>query len=96
MSRRFVTKTDIDAIADRGETRFVIDDRTTVTDLAREHAHQRGVAIVRTSAEAPTPAEAGAAVDPALRSAVRSAVIAALGSKPDGLDAALDKVLGDR
>ena len=49
---------------------------------------------MRAGPEAPTPAEVGATVDPALRSAVRSAVIAALGTKPDGLDAALDRVLG--
>jgi hypothetical protein len=45
--RRFITRTDIDALVERGELTLPVDDRTTVTDLAREHAQQRGVRLVR-------------------------------------------------
>jgi hypothetical protein len=104
MGRRFVTRSQIDVIADRGETVLEVDDRTTVTDLAREHAMQRGVAVVRVPAgggHAPAPAPAavdsGGAADTAdTRAQVRSAVLAALGEVPAGLDAALDRVLGPK
>lgn len=99
MSRRFVTKSQIDAIADRGESVLEVDDRTTVTDVAREHAMRRGVTIVRSAGATASTAPAGerraGAADPeATRSAVRSGVLAALGEMPPGLDDAIDRVLG--
>ena len=95
MPRRFVTKAEIDAVADSGENRLEIGARTTVTDVAREHARQRGVEIV--------PAGGGPGLDAApsaggydavTRAAVRSRVLAELGEVPPGLDDALDRVLG--
>jgi hypothetical protein len=99
VTRRFITKVDIDDIADRGETTLELDARATVTDLAREHAMQRGVRVVRVG-DAPPPAASGApasSTEPGtdeLRSTVRSAVIGRLGEVPAGLDAAIDRVLG--
>jgi hypothetical protein len=102
VGRRFITKVDIDELADRGEQTLEIDARTTVTDLAREHARQRAVRLVRVdddgrsaaAREAPVSgAEAGA---DEVRAAVRSAVIGRLGEVPAGLDAAIDRVLRDR
>ncbi|GAA1542273.1 hypothetical protein [Nocardioides humi] len=93
MPRRFVTKAEIDALADRGETRLEIDDRTTVTDVARERAAQRGVAVVRPDAPGPQP-PAPPGTGSVTRSVVRSRVLAELGEAPPGLDEALDRVLG--
>lgn len=46
--RRFITKQDIDEAADAGRDALDVDDLTTITDLAREHARDRGVRIVET------------------------------------------------
>jgi hypothetical protein len=61
MGRRFVTKADIDALADAGYTELDVDDTVTVTDVAQERALERGVRIVRTAgpSAAPTPGAAG-------------------------------------
>jgi hypothetical protein len=104
--RRFITRTDIDALVDRGELTLRVDDHTTVTDLAREHAQQRGVRLVRSvggddgdggapaGATIPDGAAAASASGTAeVRAAVRSAVIGHLGQVPAGLDAAIDRVL---
>jgi hypothetical protein len=103
VGRRFITKIEIDELADRGEVVLEVDDRTTVTDLAREHARQRGVRLVRNEGH---PGEAGtealapaSATDPSadeVRAAVRSAVLGQLGEVPPGLDRAIDRVLGQR
>jgi hypothetical protein len=99
MGRRFITTNDIDELADRGELLLEYDDRVTITDLAREHARQRGVRLVRRDAPSPSPAAEAApasAADPdrdEVRSAVRSAVIGRLGEVPAGLDAAIDRAL---
>jgi hypothetical protein len=100
VARRFITKADIDELADRGETTLELDARATITDLAREHAQQRGVRVVR-AADAHAPAAAthdapASATEPGsdeVRAAVRSAVIGRLGEVPGGLDAAIDRVL---
>ncbi len=82
MPRRFLTQRDVDDLADGGCTELVVDDATTLTDLARERARERGIALVA----APTGQEA-------LRTTVRAAVIAQLGGEPPGLDAVIDRVL---
>lgn len=100
MSRRFITAQAIDDLADRGATELPVDDRTTVTDVARERARERGVAIVARDVPAPTsaaPAAAGVEVPPAdrgrVRAEVRAAVIARLGVEPPQLDRLIDRVL---
>lgn len=116
MGRRFVTAEDIDELAAAGRFHLEVDARTTLTDLARERANDRGVAIVEVeqaagaaSARRSVPgarvgdgagvsrgASVGAGVDDVprrrLRAAVRAAVVAELGTAPDGLDAAIGRV----
>src|SRR6056297_1207679 len=100
MPRRFLTQRDIDDLAIAGVTELVVDDNTTLTDLARERAGDRGIAIVRgdvPTGAAPVSSIAAAAGDPPevtiapedrrrLRDEVRAAVIAQLGSEPPSLD----------
>lgn len=108
MPRQFITRTQIDDLAERGETLLEVDGRTTVTDAARERALERGVRVVTRPDAAGTGATPGpTAGSPApdrtteveherLRAAVRSAVLGALGETPPGLDAVLDRVLRER
>jgi hypothetical protein len=63
MGRRFVTATEIDDLAASGRTILQIDDRTVLTDLARERARDRGIEIV--TAEEPVSA-ARAPAEPAV------------------------------
>lgn len=93
MPRRFVTRADIDAIADGGQSELLVDDLTTVTDIAREHARERGVRLVRQLAP-PPPAPSPRPDGPDdLEAAVRAAVVGRLGHTPEGLDAILRRVL---
>ncbi len=62
MGRRFITARDIDDLLARGEQELTVDDHTTLTDLAREHARDRGVRIV--AAAAPRVAEGAVAERP--------------------------------
>jgi hypothetical protein len=99
--RRFITKAEIDALADRGETTFAYGRDVTITDLAREHARARGVRLVSTDDGEARPARPAAPVSAAedadeVRAAVRSAVIGRLGEVPAGLDAIIDRVLAAR
>jgi len=103
MKRRFVTRAEIDRAADAGQEVLEVDGRVTVTDLAREHAMQRGVRVVVTGAPAAGAARGESAVpdrgagpdaDAAeLAAQVRRAVVAQLGHAPDGLDAVIARVV---
>lgn len=109
MPRRFLTQRDVDDLADGGCTELVVDDATTLTDLARERAGDRGIAIVRGDVPtdvAPVSSTAAVAGDPPevtiapedrrrLRAEVRAAVIAQLGSAPPSLDPVIDGVLDE-
>lgn len=96
MPRRFVTRADIDAIADAGQSELLVDELTTVTDIAREHARERQVRIVRQLAPPPPgPSPDGAEPDADLRASVRAAVVGRLGHTPPDLDAVLHRVLAD-
>lgn len=92
MPRRFVTRTDIDAIADAGKTELVVDDFTTVTDIGREHARERGVRLVRGPLAAATPPPPSSEADD-VHAAVRAEVITRLGNTPADLDAAIRTVM---
>ena len=46
MGRRFITSRDIDDLLARGERELLVDEHTTLTDLAREEARDRGVRVV--------------------------------------------------
>lgn len=92
MPRRFITRTDIDAIADAGETELVVDDMTTVTDIGREHARERGVRLVHGPLPPTTPLPASRGADD-VHATVRAEVIARLGNTPPDLDAAIRAVM---
>jgi hypothetical protein len=95
MGRRFVTKADIDALADAGRTELEVDDAVTVTDVAQERALERGVRIVRAAGTpAGTPDAGEGATRGQVREAVRRAVIAQLGSEPADLDRVIARVMG--
>lgn len=87
MPRRFITRQDIDTLADAGEATLVVDDQTTVTDIAREHARERGVRIERRETGTHPHDSTALAED------VRRAVIDHLGHEPECLDAAVHTVL---
>lgn len=91
MARRFITKVDIDQLLAAGQRTLEVGSDTTLTDHAAEYARTRGVAI--TKSESPAPATEPRHED---HSAVRSAVIAALGTVPPGLDSAIERALGER
>jgi hypothetical protein len=103
VSRRILTVTTIDDLLARGETQLELGPADIVTDLAREHARDRGLRLVPAGAGSPSatalvppaaPAAPAAPADPAPeREAVRRAVIAELGREPEGLDAAIARVL---
>lgn len=90
MPRRFITKVDIDELLATGQRTLQVGSDTTVTDHAAEYARSRGVTIERSAT--PAPDRGG---DRGERTAVRSGVIAALGTVPPGLDDAIDRVLGE-
>jgi len=108
--RRFITRAHVEDAAAAG-TPIRVSGRDTVTDEAAQRAADLGVAIERDGGGArgdghhagPTPARplagaprAVAASQDELRSAVRAAVIAELGSEVPGLDAVIDRVLKSR
>jgi hypothetical protein len=90
--RRFITKSEIDALVDQGIDVIEVDDSLTVTDIAREHARQRGVRIVRVE-KAAAAADAGTLPPGVLRASVRKAVISRLGVEPPDLDRVIERVL---
>jgi hypothetical protein len=97
VSRRILTVTTIDDLLARGETQLELGPADIVTDLAREHARDRGLRLLPAGAGSPSataPVPPAAPADPAPeREAVRRAVIAELGREPEGLDAAIARVL---
>lgn len=83
--RTVVTQQTVADAVSRGLTELPVAPGTIVTALAREAAQEHAIRLVRTD-DAAAPAEA--------RSALREAVILRLGHAPEGLEAALAKVLG--
>lgn len=101
MPRRFITADDVDRLVDAGTTELRFGDDTTVTDIARERARERGLTFIRDD-DAPAatavagPADAVAAADRGrIRAEVKAAVIAELGSEPPQLERIIDRVLDD-
>lgn len=100
--RRFITRHHVDD-AVRSGTPIVVSGRDVVTDEAAQRAEDLGVRIEReqrlpgvvTPRAEPTLAGPPPTND-AVRQAVRSAVIAELGREPEGLAAAIDRVMRRR
>ena len=103
--RRFITRQQVEDAAASGQP-LRVQGRDVVTDEAAQRAADLGVRIERDGTPARTsptgPSRTAAAAPPVttsdadLRRAVRSAVIAELGTEPPGLDAAIDRVLNGR
>lgn len=107
--RRFVTRHDVEDAASSGLP-IRLRDRDVVTGEAAQRAVDLGVRIERDQAAgamrgasarppsltAPTTAVTPETSDADLRGAVRSAVVAELGSEVPGLDQAIDRVLKAR
>ena len=109
--RRFITRAHVEDAAAAGQS-IRVSGRDTITDEAAQRAADLGVRIERDSGgsggrPAPgiptagpstraTPAPQVAASADELRSLVRAAVIAELGSEVPGLDAVIDRVLKSR
>jgi hypothetical protein len=97
--RRFITKRDIDAVADAGRDTLEIDDLVTVTDVAREHARSRSVRFVRVAG--PADGNGSGHVDDesfgptkaAVREQIRRAVVDRVGQEPPDLQRVIDRVL---
>ncbi|VEP41647.1 MULTISPECIES: cupin domain-containing protein [Tessaracoccus] len=87
--RPVVTQTTIRDAKSQGLTELPVQPGTIITALAREFAQDQGIKLVLTTEQASAPP----AADRDDRAALRAAVVKQLGHEPDGLDAALDKVL---
>ncbi len=108
--RRFITRAQVEDAAAAGQP-IRVTGRDTVTDEAAQRAADLGVAIERDGARAPgatraavgsssrapraAPATVAVSRDE-LRTAVRAAVIAELGTEPPALDTVIERVLKSR
>jgi hypothetical protein len=105
LRRRFVTRADVED-AHRAGQGITLSGYDVITHEAAQRARDLGVEVSRPergapttpAAVAPAPATTGAPEGGAdrLRAAVRAAVVAEMGHEPDGLDAAIDRVLARR
>lgn len=99
MARQIITQDQITQLLAEGADELRVDADAIVTDVAAELARDRGLRIIRGTdplAAAPTaegPSAAGEPVAQPRRDDVRRAVVAALGTEPEQLDAVLDRVL---
>ena len=108
--RRFITRAHVEDAAAAGQS-IRVSGRDTVTDEAAQRAADLGVRIERdgggmpahgspttgpTTRTSPAQASSVAASPQELRTLVRAAVIAELGSEPPGLDSVIDRVLTSR
>ena len=100
--RRFVTRHDVEDAAAAGRP-VHLRGRDVLTDEAAQRAIDLGVAVERegkprsthiAASSRPSSGESGSIED--LKRAVRTAVVAELGTEPAGLDAAIDRVLQHR
>lgn len=100
--RRFVTRHDVEDAAAAGRP-VQLHGRDVLTDEAAQRAIDLGVAVEREGkpgsihiavSSRPSSGESGSTED--LKRAVRTAVVAELGTEPAGLDAAIERVLQHR
>lgn len=91
MTRRVLTKVDIEQLLAAGTTEVVLAPGDIVTAVAREHAQQRGLRLVPAAPAASGTTASGATAD--VVAEIRRAVIAAVGREPAGLDAAIARAL---
>lgn len=87
MSREVITRASVEDLLAAGRSEVVLGPGAIVTALAREYAQERGLRLLS------SPAADAADSPPPNREEIRRAVVAALGSEPAGLLAAIDRVL---
>lgn len=96
--RRFITRHHVEDAAQAGQP-IRVSGRDVVTDEAAQRAEDLGVRIEREKPGRPASASAPAAVPAApadVRKAVHKAVVAELGREPEGLAAAIERVMERR
>lgn len=91
--KRFLTERDINQFAAQGVKELVLEPGTVVTDLGKERARAAGIALVQEICGAHPAVAPGATED--VQAKVRAAVIARLGSAPEGLDAIIARIFGE-
>ncbi len=84
----------IDKLLGEGNKEFQLESGAIVTPLAAEYARERGFRLIPAQACEAAPSSPGSSEAKPTRSAIKYAVIAALGEEPPKLDAILDRVLG--
>lgn len=94
MSRQVITVSTIDKLVGEGRSELQLAPGTIVTAYAAEYARDRGFRLIPAQACAGNPNPPAAKDVKPTRSAVKYAVIAALGKEPPNLDAVLDRVMG--
>jgi hypothetical protein len=96
MPRRFITERDIAAYAAQGMRELVVEPDMVLTDMARERARAAKIRLVCPESVSGPVAGAPAAQPAAtgdVHAQIRAAVIARLGSEPEGLDAIIKGIL---
>lgn len=95
---KVVTQETVQEALSQGLKELILQPGTIVTLLAREHAQDKGVRLVQSSALDPGAAVAAAVSEAAVSdtTALRDAVIQAVGHAPAGLDDAVASVLGNQ
>jgi hypothetical protein len=88
--KKIYTSRDVDLLLAQGQKEIEVTNDVVVTDVARERAEKAGIKFVRIKG-------IGGRYDAQsdLHEQVRKAVIARLGSAPDGLDAVIARVLNE-
>ncbi len=94
MSRQVITVSTIDKLVGEGNKELQLEPGAIVTALAAEYARERGFRLIPAQACAAPPTSPGQTETKPTRSAIKYAVVAALGEEPPKLDAILDRVLG--
>lgn len=99
MAKKFLTAKDVDLHADKGVTEIHVDDDLVITDLGQERARERGLRLIRRPAGEKSPPHPACKEETAQEDVyqqVRSAVIARLGSAPEGLEQILRQVINGK
>ncbi len=93
MAHEIITKVQIDRALVTGLHQIEVSANAIITKVAKDYAEQTGITIVKT--ENPQVAAEQPKAEPSpTADQVRAAVVSKLGHTPEGLDAAISKVLG--
>ena len=98
MPRKFITERDIAVYVAQGGKELVLEPDMVLTDMARERARAAKLCLVPSEGASGSIADSAAPAVQAeptgnLHAQIRAAVIARLGSEPEGLDAIIKGIL---